>query len=65
MARKYTLSSLVWALETSLEETRGIVRRKLGLKDDAGIQLAQIRGGSLIVLEDGRHAISSESGPRF
>ena len=45
---------VLWACsETSLEETKRVVRGKLGLADNAKIQLAQMRGGNAIVLEDG------------
>jgi hypothetical protein len=40
-------------LEHSLDDIKRVVRRKLGLTDDLDVQLAQIRGNSSIVLEDG------------
>jgi hypothetical protein len=39
--------------EQSLEETKRVVRNKLGLGSDALIELAQIRDGRRIDLEDG------------
>jgi hypothetical protein len=39
--------------EQSLEETKDVVRRKLGLECDAPIELVQLRDGRRIDLEDG------------
>ncbi|KAI0256093.1 hypothetical protein BJV78DRAFT_1278655 [Lactifluus subvellereus] len=44
--------SFVSDKEQSLEETKQIVRKKLGLSCDTPIQLAQLRGGKRIDLED-------------
>ncbi|KAJ3748904.1 hypothetical protein DFH05DRAFT_615472 [Lentinula detonsa] len=38
--------------EESLDETRDVVRRKLGLPDSSNIRLAQIRGEHTVDLED-------------
>ncbi|KIM29783.1 hypothetical protein M408DRAFT_107455 [Serendipita vermifera MAFF 305830] len=38
--------------ETSLDETKRVVRAKLGLEPAVDLQLAQLRGGHKIVLED-------------
>lgn len=43
-------------LEHSLEDLKRVVRRKLGLSDNLGVQLTQIRGNSFIVLEDGNQS---------
>jgi hypothetical protein len=39
--------------EDSLEETREVIRRKLSLDAEADIQLAQLRQGAAVDLEDG------------
>ena len=39
--------------EQSLEETKDVARRKLGLERDAPIELVQLRDGRRIDLEDG------------
>ncbi len=39
--------------EQSLDETKNVVRKKLGLDHDAAIELAQLRDGKRIDLEDG------------
>jgi len=54
---------VLWAhSETSLEDTKRVVRRKLGLADNAKVQLAQMRGGNAIVLEDGACFSTAGSG---
>lgn len=40
-------------VESSLEDIKGLVRQKLGLAGSVRIDLAQVRAGSTIVLEDG------------
>jgi hypothetical protein len=47
------LTAFVSDKEQSLEETKQIVRKKLGLGSDTPIELAQLRGGKRIDLEDG------------
>lgn len=42
-----------WLSESSLEETKQLVRRKLALNSASHVQLAQMRDNALIVLEDG------------
>lgn len=39
--------------EQSLDETKNVVRKKLGLGHDAAVELAQLRDGRMIDLEDG------------
>jgi len=39
--------------EQSLDETKNVVRKKLGLGHDAAVELAQLRDGRRIDLEDG------------
>ena len=39
--------------EQSLDETKNVVRKKLGLCHDAAVELAQLRDGRMIDLEDG------------
>jgi hypothetical protein len=40
--------------EASLDDTKRVVRAKLGLEPSVNLELAQLRGGSRIVLEDGQ-----------
>lgn len=47
------LSPFVADEEQSLDETKDVVRKKLGLGHDAAVQLAQLRDGKRIDLEDG------------
>jgi hypothetical protein len=39
--------------ERSLDETKNVVRKKLGLCQDTAVELAQLRDGKRIDLEDG------------
>ena len=39
--------------ETSLDDTKRVVRAKLGLEPTVDVELAQLRGERKIVLEDG------------
>lgn len=39
--------------EQSLDETKNVVRKKLGLGHDAAVELVQLRDGKRIDLEDG------------
>ena len=49
----FVLTAFVTTKEQSLHETKLVVRKKLGLGHDAPIQLAQLRDGRKIDLEDG------------
>ena len=49
----FVLTVFVTTKEQSLHETKLVVRKKLGLGHDAPIQLAQLRDGRKIDLEDG------------
>jgi len=40
-------------IEDSLSDIRDVVRKKLGLREDQKISLAQLRGDKVIDLEDG------------
>ena len=50
---EFVLSPFLANEEQSLDETKNVVRKKLGLGHDAVIELAQLRDGKLIDLEDG------------
>ena len=41
--------------EDSLEETKEAIRQKLKVEDGVQVQLAQLRGGMTIDLEDGSY----------
>ena len=47
------LTASVATKEHSLHQTKVVVRKKLGLGHDAPIELAQLRDGNKIDLEDG------------
>lgn len=47
------LTTFIATKEQSLHETKVVVRKKLGLGNDAPIELAQLRDGRKIDLEDG------------
>ena len=47
------LKLFTWWTGQSLEETKGLVRKKLGLEYDASIRFARIHEGKTIELEDG------------
>src|ERR1700677_1494955 len=47
------LTTFIATKEQSLHETKVVVRKKLGLGHDAPIELAQLRDGREIDLEDG------------
>ena len=49
----FVLSPFVANEEQSLDETKNVVRKKLRLDHDAAIELAQLRDGKKIDLEDG------------
>jgi hypothetical protein len=55
------LTAFVSDKERSLEETKQIVQKKLGLSSDTPIELAQLRGGKRIDLEDGTSLRQSAS----
>lgn len=50
-----------FCLESSLEETKEVVRKKLKLSHDAPLQLLQLRGDKCIELEDGMYTSRSYS----
>jgi hypothetical protein len=45
---------IIHRTEASLDDTKRVVRAKLGLEPSVNVELAQLRGGSRIVLEDGQ-----------
>lgn len=47
------LTAFVANKEQSLNEMRSVVRQKLGLSHDSPIELAQLRDGRRVDLEDG------------
>jgi hypothetical protein len=49
----FVLSLFVANEEQSLDETKNVVRKKLGLGHDDPVELAQLRDGKRIDLEDG------------
>jgi ArsR family metal-binding transcriptional regulator len=49
----FVLSPFILNEEQSLDETKNVVRKKLGLGHDDAVELAQLRDGKRIDLEDG------------
>ena len=50
---RFVLSLFVANQEQSLDETKNVVRKKLGLGHEDAVELAQLRDGKRIDLEDG------------
>ncbi len=51
--RRMFVNNMGLCAENTLEETRKLVREKLGLASDINLRLVQLRGGARVDLEDG------------
>jgi len=50
---KFVADNCNYIIEQSLQEIKALIRAKLGLHADAALELAQVRDGRKIDLEDG------------
>lgn len=54
-------SNIILDAENTLDETKDVVRTKLGLSDSTEIYLAQIRGEHTVDLDDGAFLVYAKS----